>query len=294
MTLKDYAAVSAVILLWAFNFVAGKIGLSQFPPLFLVTMRLGFTALLLLPLLRRHGKPWALILGLSVILGGAHFGLMFSGLSGIDAAVTAIAVQLGVPFSAILAALLEKDRLNGWQIVGMAVAFGGVGILAGEPRTATSLPHLAMVVAASFTWALGNVLIRRIGSISPFLLNAWVAILAAPQVALLTATLEAGQLEALQAADWRGWGAVAYMVLGASIGAYGLWYYLLGRHLMSRIVPLTLLAPVFGACFSILILDEPLTTRLVLGGAVTICGVGLIHLAASRDPSGDEAARSAG
>ena len=289
MTLKDYAAAGAVILLWALNFVVAKIGLAQFPPLFLVTMRLGFTALLLLPLLRRHRKPWPLILGLSVTLGGAHFGLMFTGLSEIDAAVTAIAVQLGVPFSVLLAALLERDRLNGPQIIGMAIAFTGVWILAGEPRTATSLPHLVMVVTASFAWALGNVLIRRIGSINPFLLNAWVSILAVPQLALLTVTLEGGQLQAMQAADWRGWGALAYMVLGASIGAYGLWYYLLGRHLLSRIVPLTLLAPVLGVCFSILILDEPLTGRLVLGGAVTIGGVGLMQLAASRDRSGDEA-----
>ena len=282
MTLKDYAAAGAVIVLWALNFVIGKTGLGQFPPLFFVTMRLGFAALVLSPLLRHHHKPWGLIVGLSAVLGGAHFGLMFTGLSGIDAAVTAIAVQLGVPFSALLAALLERDRLNNRQVVGMLIAFGGVWILAGEPRTATSLPHLLMVVTAAFAWALGNVLIRHIGPIKPLLLNAWVSILAAPQLALLSLTLEAGQLDAAQAADWRGWGAVAYTALGASIGAYGLWYYLLGRHPMSRIVPLTLLAPVLGVCFSILILGEPLTLRLIAGGAVTIAGVALIQLTATK------------
>ena len=281
MTPKDYAAAGAVILLWAMNFVVGKVGLGQFPPLFLVTMRLGFAALVLSPLLRHHHKPWALIVGLSAVLGGAHFGLMFTGLSGIDASVTAIAVQLGVPFSALLAALLERDRMNSRQVAGMLIAFGGVWILAGEPRTATSLPHLLMVVMAAFFWALGNVVIRRIGPIKPLLLNAWVSILAAPQLALLSVTLEVGQLDAVRAADWRGWGAVAYMTLGSSIGAYGLWYYLLGRHPMSRIVPLTLLAPVLGVCFSILLLGEPLTLRLVIGGAVTIGGVGLIQLAAN-------------
>ncbi len=282
MTLKDYGAAGAVILLWAMNFVVGKIGLGQFPPLFFVMMRLGIAALVLSPLLRDHRKPWALIVGLSVVLGGAHFGLMFTGLSGIDAAVTAITVQLGVPFSALLAVLLDRDRLNGRQVVGMSIAFAGVWILAGEPRTATSLPHLLMVVTAAFAWALGNVLIRHIGPIKPLLLNAWVSILAAPQLALLSLTLEAGQLDAVQAADWRGWGAVAYTALGASIGAYGLWYYLLGRHPMSRIVPLTLLAPVLGVCFSILILDEPLTLRLITGGAVTIGGVAVIQLAATK------------
>ncbi len=146
-----------------------------------------------------------------------------------------------------------------------------------------------MVVTASFAWALGNVLIRRIGSINPFLLNPCVSILSVPHLAPLTVMLEGVQLLAMQAADWRGWGALAYMVLGASIGAYGLWYYLLGRHLLSRIVPLTLLAPVLGVCFSILILDEPLTLRLVVGGAVTIGGVGLMQLAAGRNRSGDEA-----
>jgi O-acetylserine/cysteine efflux transporter len=134
-----------------------------------------------------------------------------------------------------------------------------------------------LVVAAAFVWAVANILIKRLHGINVFVLNAWVALLALPQLVLASLLLEHGQLEALAAADWRGWGAILYMALGASITAYGLWYYLLGKYEVNRIVPMTLLAPVVAVFFAVLILDEPLSVRIVLGGLLTMAGVAMIQ-----------------
>ena len=202
---------------------------------------------------------------------------MFSGLQGVDAGPAAIAIQLTAPFSAILAAVYYRERMGRWQLLGMGVAFVGVYVLAGDPTAAPSIPHLLLVVAAAFTWAVANILIKRLRGINVFVLNAWVALLALPQLLLASFLLEHGQFEALAAADWRGWGAILYMAVGASITAYGLWYYLIGKYEVNRIVPMTLLSPVLAVVFAVLILDEPLSVRIVLGGALTLAGVAMIQ-----------------
>ncbi|MGF1640826.1 MAG: DMT family transporter [Rhodospirillales bacterium] len=273
----DGAAALAVIVIWGLNFVVGKIGVGQIPPLMLMSLRFALVAALLSPFLRRPGRSWRPVIAVSVVLGGLHFGLLFTGLRGVDAGPAAIALQLTAPFSAILAAVFYRERLGPLQILGMAVAFAGVALLAGAPSTATSLAHLSLVVLAALAWAYANILIKRLGGINVFVLNAWVALLALPQLFAASLWLEEGQLAAMAAADWRGWGAIVYMAVGASITAYGLWYYLIAKYEVNRIVPLTLLSPVLAVVFAIAILDEPLTVRIVVGGLVTIAGVAMIQ-----------------
>lgn len=273
----DVAAALAVIVIWGLNFVIGKIGVAQIPPLLLMAVRFALVAAILSPFLRPMGRSWGLVAAVSVVLGGLHFGLMFSGLKGVDAGPAAIAIQLTAPFSAILAAVYYRERMGRWQLLGMAVAFVGVYVLAGDPTAAPSIPHLLLVVAAAFAWAVANILIKRLRGINVFVLNAWVALLALPQLLLASLLLEHGQLAALAAADWRGWGAILYMALGASITAYGIWYYLLGKYEVNRIVPMTLLSPVLAVVFAVVILDETLSVRIVGGGLLTIAGVAMIQ-----------------
>jgi O-acetylserine/cysteine efflux transporter len=274
----DWGAAFVVILIWAFNFVAGKVGVTQLPPLFLLGLRFGLVALLLVRFLRAPRKPWRQIVVLSIVLGGLHFGLMFTGLGGVDAGPAAIAIQLTVPFSAILAWIVYGERMGILQVAGLVIAFVGVYTLAGEPATNPSIPHFLMVVGGAFAWSVANILIKRLGTINGFVLNAWIAALATPQLFLASMLSESGQLEALAATDWRAWGAIVYMAVGASITAYGLWYYLIGKYEVNRLVPLMLLSPVLAVLLAALFLGEPLTSRIVFGGAITLAGVAMIEL----------------
>lgn len=79
-------------------------------------------------------------------------------------------------------------------------------------------------------------------------------------------------------AGWRGYGAVLYMALLATMVAYGLWYTLIRRYPMSLVMPFTLLAPVIGVASGIVLLGEALSWRILLGGAATVAGVALIVL----------------
>lgn len=280
----DWTAAIAVVLIWALNFIVGKVGVMQLPPLLMMAVRFALVAALLAPFLQPMTGRWPLVAAIAVVLGGLHFGLMFSGLRGVGAGPAAIAIQLTVPFSALLALLFYREKLGLWQLSGMAVAFVGIYLLAGEPTHPPSLPHFLMVVAAAFAWAVANVLIKRLGPVNPFTLNAWVAVLACPQLLLASLLTEHGQVAALQAADWRVWGAIVYMAVGASIIAYGLWYHLLGKHPMNSIVPMTLLSPVLAVGLAVPLLGEPLTSAVLLGGGVTLLGVAMIQFLRPRLP----------
>lgn len=273
----DFAAALAVILIWALNFIVGKVAVGQIPPNLLLALRFALVAVLLSPFLRPPGKSWTLILAMSVVLGGLHFGLLFVGLRGVDAGLAAIAIQLSVPFSLLLATVIYRERAGVMQYVGIAVAFIGVYMLGGDPTTAPSLTHLSMVVTSAFAWALANIIIKRIGEINVFVLNAWFALFALPQFLLASALFDHGQLRSLADADWRGWGGIVFMAVGSSIIAYGLWYYLIRKYEVNRVVPLMLLAPVLAVFLAVLMLDEPLSARIVLGGLVTLSGVAMIH-----------------
>lgn len=285
MSLVDFAATMLVVVIWAFNFVAGKIGLGEFPPLLMLGLRFALAGALLAPFLRLPLRRWRLVVLIGVVLGGLHFGLVFSGLAGVHAGPAAIAGQLTVPFSAFLAWIVYGERMGWLQLAGIAIAFAGVYILAGDPTQQRDPFYLFLVVLGAFAWAIANILIKRLGPISPFVLNAWVAVVGAPILFAASAAIEEGQLQAIADAGWRGWGTVVFMAVGASITAYGLWYYLLGKHQLNRIVPMTLLAPVLAVVLAVLILGEPITLQVVAGGLLTIVGVAMIQFLKPAPPA---------
>jgi O-acetylserine/cysteine efflux transporter len=66
------------------------------------------------------------------------------------------------------------------------------------------------------------------------------------------------------------------MALLASVFGQGLWYRLLPRYDTNQVMPFTLLVPVLGVLFGVLLLDEAPSWRIVFGGIVTVTGVAMI------------------
>ena len=278
MRLSDLALVVIVMVIWGLNFAIAKMGLAQFPPVFMMGLRFSVVALVLLPFVRLPREKLAGILLLSFTLGCVHFSLMFSGLKGTDAAAAAIASQTQVPFAALIAAFVYKDRLGWRRAVGMALAFIGIVVMVGEPRHSINLLPIVMVVAASFMWAIANIQIKELGPVDGFALNAYLGLFAAPQLFIASSVLESGQIEALKTATWVGWSAVGYMAIMVTVVSYVMWYRVLRRYTVNQAMPFTLLVPVLGVLFAALLLDEELTWRIILGGLATVAGVAVIVL----------------
>lgn len=276
MTLRHALQALLVMALWGLNFVVSKWALQEFPPLFLMFIRFVLVSALIVPFFRIPREKLLPVAALSVTLGTVHFPLMFVGLNGIDAATASLAVQAQVPFSSLLAALVFKDKLGWRRAVGMGAAFAGVMVIAGEPRLGGALPSLAMLLGASFAFAVASIQMKLIGAVNGFAVNGWMAMMAAPQLLALSLLFEHGQMDALANSTWVGWTAIAYMAVAVTIVAYGLWYPLLSRYDVNQTMPYLLTVPVFGVASGVLLMDNPLTVNLLIGGALTIGGVAVI------------------
>ncbi|APE30244.1 EamA family transporter [Halomonas aestuarii] len=277
MPLRDLALGLAVIIIWALNIIVIKLGVAELPPLLLTTLRFALVALLLVPFhpVARHQLPFLLLL--SVTFGSLHFALLFIGLGQAEAGTGALLVQMGTPFATLLAVVFLKERLGPRRLVGLALSFAGVAVLAGGPTLPSPLPT-ALLLASALGWAISQLLIKRGPPVPPLALAGWIALFATPQVALGSWWFEQGQWQALGTAGWAGWGAVFYTAVMSSIVAYGLWYGLLRRHPVNRVVPLTLLMPVLAVLLGVVVLGDSLGVHKLAGGGLVIAGLALIVL----------------
>lgn len=278
----DLAIALAVLLMWGLNFVFAKIGLQHWPPVFFVALRFACVAALLLPFVRLPRGRLLQIGALSVVLGTLHFPLMFTAMSRIDAGTAAVVVQLQVPFAALLGHFVYKDRLGWRSIVGMALAFAGVLLIAGEPRLAGQEIAVVLVVFAAFMFAIANVQMKALGDVDGNTLNAWIAVFATPQLLVISLLVESGQVEAVRQVTWEAIGALFYQVVVMVIISYALWYRLLRKYSVGQVMPLTLLLPIVGVLSGVILLGEPMTWQKIVGGLLTVMGVGVIVVRRAR------------
>ncbi|MGH8198573.1 MAG: DMT family transporter [Steroidobacteraceae bacterium] len=262
---------------WGFNIVAIKLSADRFPPVFLSFLRFLIVGLAVWPWLRiRRGEMrWLLIA--ATCSGGLQFALMYSGvaLSGNMSSV-AIAGQLGVPFATLLSIFLLGERIHWRRWLGIAMAFAGVVVLGFNPEVFASWPGLILIVTAGFVGAVGLVAIKRVRELEPLELQAWLAWGSLPLLLPLSLLLEDGQLASLGQAGMFGWGGLLYSALLASLIAHTAFFALIRRYPVTSVAPVTVLTPLLGVMFSVLLLGDVLDWRMIIGGLLTLAGVTVI------------------
>src|SRR3984957_14208682 len=277
----------AVPLLWGYQFVAIKVGVTEFPPLFFLALRFLAIALLLVPFVERPTRQqFGPVAAISLFLGGLNFGLFYVGLGLGSGSLSAVAYQLATPFTVLLAWPLLAERPSLTTSAGVGLAFVGVVVLAAGPGMSANALPLLLVVAAAFAFAVSNVLTKRYGPFDPLTLMAWSSLLTVPQVLLMSLLLEYGQLASLVTADGRGWVGLAHTNFIGGIVGFGLWFWLIGRCSRGRVAAFGLLLPVFALISSVLFLGDRVTPKLVVGGLLAISGVAITQLRPSARPHG--------
>jgi len=268
----------SVPLIWGMGFTFAKPVVSEFPPILLMALRFTVTAMVLVwfvPIPRRHLRDLFFI---ALVSAAIQYGLTFYGLRLLDASTAILVVQLEVPFATLLAILFLGERFSARKGLGMLVAFAGVVMIAGEPRLDSNHLGILLVVGGAFTWAVGQVMVRRLGEIGGFTMIAWVAVFAAPQLFVASLLIEDDQLSHIRQADWMVWTTIVYLGLVMTAFGYALWYRLLGLYPVNQVAPFLLLLPVFTIAASVILLGETLTPWLIAGGVVVIAGVAIIMI----------------
>ncbi|MBZ5486069.1 EamA family transporter [Halomonas aquamarina] len=284
MPLRDLLLGLVVIAIWALNIIVIKVGVAELPPLLMTTLRFMLVAIVLVPFYPVSRAQLPFLLLLSFTFGTLHFALLFIGLGQAEAGTGALLVQMGTPFATLLAVIFLKEKLGAKRLAGLLLSFAGVVVLAGGPTLPSPLP-LGILLMSAFGWAVSQLLIKRGPAIAPLALAGWVALLAVPQVALGSWLFENGQWQALSEASWAGWGAVFYTAVMSSIVAYGIWYALLRRHPVNRVVPMTLLVPVLAVGLGALLMGDTLGFHKLMGGGLVVAGIGLILIRFRKRPA---------
>jgi len=276
-TLAAIAALTLAPLLWAGNFVVGRAMRLDVGPLELNALRWTIAAAVLVPVLLWHRaavgralrRRWAVLL-LHATLGIVAFNaLLYAGLARTPAATTGILFGT-VPLMILVAARLTGGRApTRREVAGAVVALAGVALVVregGASEATTDLAGIAFILAAGLAWTGYTIATRALPlGVPPMPALAMQA--ATGALMMLPALPGAGTAAALARPETGA--AVAYLALGASIGAFWLWLQGVGRLGVQRAGPFLNLIPVFAVVLGALLLGER-------PGAAQIAGLGLV------------------
>lgn len=281
--------VAALALIWGSGFLLIKISLRSFTPVELTFARLALGALILTTVLlvRRLALPgqratW-LHLTAAALLGNAIPYTLFGIAEQTVDSNLAGAINATTPLWTLLfaAALRQNKRLSPLQLLGVVLGFAGALLILAPWRSDSApLPGVLACLAASASYGLSYVYMGRYltgRNLPPLALSAGQLIAASGLLAL--ALPVGGTL----AGSWRPDAIGALLVLGV-IGtglAYVLNYRIItddGPVLASTV---TYLLPVVAVLAGLVVLQEPVTSQLLLGVAVVLVGVGLTRRAAA-------------
>ena len=273
MNSKQILLALIVPITWGLGFTLAKIGMEQFPALLIMTIRFGIAGLILVWFTK---PPWGHMREIFVValIGSTiQYGLTYNGLKGIDASTAAILVQLEGPILAIMGAFLLKEKLGITRALGMGLAFIGVLIITGEPRLDGHLDSVILLIAGSAVWAVAQIMISRLKDLSGITILAWVAIMATPQMFVASLLIEDGQWLAITTASFIDWSIILYLALIMTVLGYSVWYHLLSSVDVSKVSPFLMLLPITSIIAGIVLLDEKLTSSIILGGLLIMSGV---------------------
>ena len=150
MTLRDFAILVAVCLVWSVNNVVSKVvvGMWHVPPLFYAGLRFALVLLVTLPWLRPMPRPAWRVLLIGLLMGGGSFALLFIGLQSVSPSAAAIIAQTGVPFTTLLSILMLGERIRWRRALGITLSLAGTVLVVWKPGFAISAGMLYVLAAA--------------------------------------------------------------------------------------------------------------------------------------------------
>jgi drug/metabolite transporter (DMT)-like permease len=290
-TALDATAMSILVgccFLWGLNNVAVKVAIPEVPVLWQAALRSVGGSLLVWAWARWRGI--ALFARDGTLAGGllagalfaAEFVCIFLGLQYTTASRMAVfiycspfVVALGMPFIA------RNERLAPAQWAGLVAGFGGVVIAFSEGFAAsTGGPQQwvgdALGITAGVLWGATTLAIRGTKLSSAPAEKTLFCQLAVSAVVLVAVALLAGARVPQAVSAWTA-ASLFFQVVIVVSASYLLWFWLVRHYPATRLASFTLLTPVFGLALGALLLNDPVTPRLLVALAAVASGIWLVN-----------------
>jgi drug/metabolite transporter (DMT)-like permease len=270
-------------LLWSFAFVAGKIGVTDCPPLILLAARFSLAGILILGASAFRRDGWQLSwreIAIFAILGVAnnalYLGLGYTGLKSVSAGLGGLIVSANPVFTAAFAALFLGEALTWRKVLGLLLGIVGVGFIVWHRMAVgtDSLHGILFTLASLASIVAGTILFKLLAPKGSLWLGNGIQNLAAGIVLTPIAFTLADVSEIVPSA--RLLFAFGFLVLGGSILAYFIWFHLLKVCGATAASAYHFLMPPLGMLFAWLVLGEHVAFRDMLGIVPVALGIYLV------------------
>jgi drug/metabolite transporter (DMT)-like permease len=279
MGARDLGALLLLGALWGGSFIFIRVAVPALGPFVLMDLRVGLAALALCAVaagrLPKVWTRWKEFLIIGTLNSAIPFSLIAAAEINLTASLAAILNSTTVLFTAVVAAVWTGEALTAKKVVGVVLGIIGVAVLVGWDPIALNgvvLLSVGAMLAASLSYALAAVYVKRtFAGIPPLTMAIGQPAAAALLLFPLAAVSLPGEPPSLD---------VTLSVLGLALlstaVAYMLYFRLIENVGPTSTVTVTLLVPVFGLLFGVLLLNEPFGLGTIAGMGIILSSVALV------------------
>ena len=276
------------VLIWATGFIVARYGMPYAPPFTFLLLRYVcsiacFAAWIAIARVRwpQTRPEWLHLAVTGVLMHGGYLGGVWAAVkAGMGSGLSALIVGIQPVLTAIWLSAFGSaaHRVSSRQWLGLGLGFAGLVLVVWRKLTEGSAGDTANAV--NLAWAVGALLCITAGTLYQ---KRWVApcdVRSANTVQLIAAAIVTAPLAWLEpeAMQWNAHslGAMAWSVLGLTLGGSSLLYLLIQRGAAASVTSLMYLVPPTTALMAWLLFGEPITVTTVAGIALTALGVALV------------------
>ena len=287
MTVRVWAALGVVYVVWGSTYLAIRYTIDTVPPLLSAGTRFVFAGMVALLAVRLVRGPAALRasrgeLGTAAVSGVLLLvcgnGLVVIGEQRVPSGLAALIVAC-VPLWVVVLRALLRDRPTPVTVVGVLVGLVGVGVLLlpGGGNGSVDPWYAGLLVLAALSWSAGSLLAtRRPVPADPFFFTAVQMLVAGAGLLLLATARGETTGFAVGQVSLTSWLALAYLVVFGSLVAFTAYVWVLGKAPVSVVATYAYVNPAVAVLLGVLVAGERLTGGELVGGLVILLAVAVV------------------
>jgi drug/metabolite transporter (DMT)-like permease len=282
MDFRVLAAFAATYVIWGSTYLAVSVALTSIPPFLLMGSRSLVGGFILLAYAQRDGahlpvQLWSIVGACGLLLFVGCHGVMAFAQQRVPSGVTAI-ILATIPFwIAIIGFVVPaKKPAKLWTLALLVPGLAGVALIAWNQvvsgQAGFRLFDIVLLLGASFSWAVGSVVLERNASreISAFAVSGITLIVGGLALIGVSAVAEefqrfvVGELSMRSALGW------VYLLLAGTVVAFGSYVWLLERVSPTLVSTYTFVNPIIAVLLGWAFLGEAFTTSTLIGGTLVV------------------------
>ena len=281
--MRVVVAFAAIYVLWGTTFLAIRIAVLEFPPLFTAGLRFYIAGTLLYVYMRVRGQPnpsaveWRNLALISICMFVITYGAIFWAEQYVSSGVTSV-IEAALPIIAIILEMFvfRTQRFELRLFGAVLVGFCGVALLFIDNRAQqlAVLPCLA-IMAGGIAWSVGAVWSGQLILPRSKPMTAAIEMMLGGAVLLLLSAI-CGEMRPFPHLSLRAGLALAYLIVFGSLIAYTAYVWLLGRMSVTRVASHAYINPLIAVALGYFAAGEIVTLRTLISALLVLGSVSLI------------------